>query len=240
MLVDNKFIFISLPRCASTSFLITCVKSGITLKHVNKKVDKEILQIDRNLDNEEMADAIMHGHEKIEDLSSLFNNNLDFISIKRDRHERFISLWKHVIDEVHRIKDFKTYEKFKKLGLDDLLDFRSNDLVGNNIHDLIARILKENNIEYGLLDYIKNMLFILYKPTSYWHNHDPRIKWFDIKDLSVLEDWVSNKIERKFSLEKINSSQHFQCSIDLNEKFIERYNSIYDTFDFPKSKNTII
>ena len=39
MLVDSKFYFISLPRCASTSFLVNCLKQGIPVKHGNFTTD---------------------------------------------------------------------------------------------------------------------------------------------------------------------------------------------------------
>ena len=40
MLVDNKFIYISLPRCASTSFMVSCIKSNIQINYADKKLNE--------------------------------------------------------------------------------------------------------------------------------------------------------------------------------------------------------
>jgi hypothetical protein len=83
-------------------------------------------------------------------------------------------------------------------------------------------------------------LFILWQPTSFWHNNDFRINWFNFDDIYSLEDWVSNKIGKSFKLEKINSSNHTATYLELNEEFIMGYNKMYDTFDLVKTKNSII
>jgi hypothetical protein len=58
--------------------------------------------------------------------------------------------------------------------------------------------------------------------------------------LDKLENWVSNKLELDFKLEKINSSQHFDCNLKLNESFIKKYNEVFDRFDLQKNKITLI
>ena len=203
-------------------------------------MDKQILKVDPNIENEHLADGIMHGHESLCDLENTFGRSFDVISVKRDRHERFISLWKHVIDEAYRINDFDAYEKFKKFTCEDLLSIDSNNLIGDSLLIHIKKLILENNIKSNNMDYIKNMLYILYKPTSHWHNHDSRIKWFDIKKLDELEHWVSDKIGKRFKMEKINSSQHFDSTLVLDDNFVKKYNQIYDRFDMPKNKNTLI
>lgn len=40
MLVENKFLFISLPRCASTSFYISCIKNELDIQHYNDFIDE--------------------------------------------------------------------------------------------------------------------------------------------------------------------------------------------------------
>ena len=69
MLVDNKFIYLSLPRCASTSFLITCLRNNINIKHYNDLYYGRMNETnDLSLDNEKLADQLLHGHEKLVDL----------------------------------------------------------------------------------------------------------------------------------------------------------------------------
>mgnify|MGYP000865735466 CR=1 FL=1 len=77
MLVNNKFLFISLPRCASTSFYISCLRNGFDIKHFDQKfIDSAKDYINLNLDNEKLADKMSHTHEKINNLIEKFGNEL--------------------------------------------------------------------------------------------------------------------------------------------------------------------
>lgn len=40
MLIENKLLFISLPRCASTSFYISCIKNELDIQHYNDFIDE--------------------------------------------------------------------------------------------------------------------------------------------------------------------------------------------------------
>jgi len=241
MLVDKKFIFISLPRCASTSFMITCIKNNVSLNHFQPFLDDQINNIDgwESMNNEELADSLNHGHESIYNLVEKFGDEYPIISIKRNEYERFISLWKHIIDETHRIGQTDIANMFSKLTADDLLDFNSNNLIDNTINSHVQSFFEKYNIPKEAF-YIFNMMRIMFHPLSYWTNNDPRIIWFDISELNKLEDWVSNKIQKPFKLEKINSSQHFECGLKLDDNFVKKYDAIYKIFDKPKLQKTLI
>ena len=239
MLVENKFIFISLPRCASTSFYISCIKNELDIQHYNDFIDIQRNQIKNltEIKSEEIADFLIHGHEPIVDLIDKFGSKLDIISINRNRYERFISLWKHVIDEYHRIGEISEFNKLIKLNVDDILFFNQQNL--NNIDNVVDDFIKLNKLNIKSI-YLKDILKILFRPTSYYHKHHPDIIWFDFNELNKLEEWISEKLNFNFKLERINSSQHFNCNLELNDKFIEKYNNIYDIFDLPrKSKKTL-
>jgi hypothetical protein len=242
MLVDNKFYFISLPRCASTSFMISCLKQDIKIEHFNSSWDIEHQhQIDLvKMTNEEIADNLTHGHESILNLEKKFGNIYDIISIKRDKYDQFISLWKHVLDEIHRVGDIDNYNIFKELTENDILFYTSNDI--NNPED-IDRIfydfMKRLNIKSWHL-YTEIAIKILYPPLSLYHEHYDNIIWFDINNLSELEKWVSNKLNKPFKLEKINSSQHFECALKNTENFRNKYDSIYEKFSDCKKTKTLL
>ena len=89
-------------------------------------------------------------------------------------------------------------------------------------------------------EYIVNILNILITPASYWHNHDKDIIWFDINKLDLLEKWVSEKIEKEFILRQVNSSQHINCSLELDQHFKDKYDSVYNFYDIPKAIKTLI
>jgi len=223
MLVDDKFIFLSIPRTASTSFHFACNRSEINIKDINNTQTTE------------------HKHERLNDLNKKFGNQYDIIAIKRNRHERFISLWKHIIDLSEVNYPIELSDKLKKLNLNDVLFFKNLDLISSESqNNLILHFLEKNGIKSYFDDFIKNILLILIRPTSFWHHNDPRILWFDFNNLKELEEWVSSKTGKPFKMENFNGSNSVECELKLNDEFIERYDSIYDYFDLPKNKKTLI
>lgn len=247
MLVENKFLFVSLPRCASFSFYISCIRSGFKINHFRQKwYDKSAHLIDLSMDNERMADVILHNHEPLSYLTTEFGNDYDVISIKRNRYERFISVWKHTIDmvEMEQVRHQYPIELvniLKKLNLDDILFFKTLDLISHESQELLfIEFCERNGIENYVDAYFINMLQIALRPTSYWHNNNQKIKYFDFGNFTELEEWVSNKTNKPFKMEKSNGSQHFECELKLNDEFIKRYNEIYDFYDIQKNNKTLI
>ncbi len=245
MLVENKFLFISLPRCASTSFYISCLRSEFDIKYLDQKfINKWKSRIDLSMSNEELADYMVHSHESLNGLITKFGNEYDIITIKRNRYERFISLWKHIIDlvEMERIKyPTELVNVLKKLNIDDILFFKDLDLISPTSQMLVIKeFTKRNGIEKYVDDYMENILLILFRPVSYWHNNNKRIKWFEFGNFGELEEWVSNKTGKPFKMEKSNGSQHFECELKLNDEFIKKYNDIYDYYDIQKNNKTLI
>jgi hypothetical protein len=243
MLVDNKFIYINLPRCASTSFVISSYRRNISLNYYTNYVKPFNETIDINLPNEELADALMHPHEPIHQLEEKFGNTFEIISVRRNRHERFISLWKHILDEVNRTGDTHSFEILRNLNENEIFTFTPNEIAIKD-SETTKKVVTEKFInKLGLTEdnpYLTTILSIALTPYSHYHNFDKRIIWFDFNELYKLENWVSNKLEIDFKLEKINSSQHFDCNIKLNENFYKKYNSVFDRFDLQKNNKTIM
>ena len=244
MLVDNKFLYISLPRCASTSFLVSCVKNNINLKHIDDNVDTQISLIDKQLDAEELASTLTHPHECCNALLHEFGNKYDIIAVKRNRHKRFISCWGHILHEILNYDEKDIYEKLKLFNEEQLLEHTSENLNSiESTYEYVYYFLNKHNIiacNESSQKYISNMLRIQFWPMSSWHNNNPNIIWFDFEKLYELENWVSNKLEKPFKLEKTNSSKFIETNLKLTDNFIKKYNEIYDIYDFPKSKKTLL
>ena len=243
MLVHKKFIFISLPRCASTSFMITCLKNKIPIEHLNPNNDNQLINIDEweKMNNEQIADSLIHAHEPLYKLQDKFGTNNPIISIRRNKYDRFLSLWKHIIDELHRIKKIEIADIFSKLTTNDIFDnITPNDIYNSeNRYKIIENFLTKLEITQEE-SYTKNMLDILYTPIVELTNNDPNIIWFDINNLVELENWVSNKLNTDFRMEKINSSKHFNSAIEINDEFKEKYDNLYKEFDLRKINKTLI
>lgn len=240
MLVENKFIYISLPRCASTSFAISCAKNRLNVKTLMNEHEIGYNNIDITLDNEMIADSFRHMHEPIHQLESKFGNNYEIISVKRNRYERFLSLWYHIIDEEKRTGFKENYNKFINMNENDIFfDIKPSDVLYESIEEYAAHfIMKHKLIECD--GYLTNMISLLFLPCSAWHQHHKKIIWFDIDKLYELEEWVSNKLNINFKLEKINSSKHFTGNLKMTDNFIKKYNLIYDRFDLTKKNKTLL
>ena len=240
MLVDNKFIYLNLPRCASTSFHITCMRNNLDIQYYDPILHEKNSFVDMSLSNEDIADRLSHTHEKIVDLKNKFGKDIPVIAVRRNRYERYVSLWKHIIDELYRVGEMGVYEIFKNLTVDELLSYTSQDIVCNDTkYEAIKSFLKRvGSKKHG--PYVTAMVYMQMSPTSHYHNHDPSIIWFDMTNLPEMEKWVSNKLGQEFKLEKVNSSQHFDCNIKIDDYFIEKYNSIYDIYDLPKTTKSLL
>lgn len=253
MLVDGKFIYVNLPRCGSTSFHFSCILHDLELKNMNSNWNDINSKIDfKNIDDKDIMDVIGHGHEQLPLLREKYGYHYPIIAVKRDRHEAFYSLFKHVIFDLKRANALETYEYFKNMTLDELFFFKTEDLTSpeKRLNVINEFLLKNGLIKHGVTtaknmtlysdQYIVNIIDILITPFSHWHNHDSDIIWFDIKDLNSMEIWVSNKIGKPFKLKQVNSSQHIDCELKFDQEFKERYNKIYDFYDLPKKTQTLI
>lgn len=253
MLVDNKFIYISLPRTASTAFYYTCLINNIDVKHTTSEWSSYNSTIDfKNVEKSNLMSSILHGHERLVDLKNIFGNDYPVISVKRNRHERFYSLFRHALFDLNRYGADNIYEHFKNMtNLDELFFYKTEHLISQKSRwDCISEYLISNSLiknKPNLLGKIRtldmysiNILDILLTPTIFWHGNDKNIIWFDFDELYEMENWVSETLQKEFKIEHVNSSKHIKCNLSLDSNFIERYNSIYDYYDNQKINNTII
>jgi hypothetical protein len=244
MLIDNKFFYIPLPRCASTSFFATCVKENIKIETVRDwlSVDTQIKKFNidiNNLNYDTFPQQFRHAHEPLNLMIEKFGNH-ETISVKRNKYDRFISTWNHILHEMHLHEHPYIFRKCLSLKLDDILFYKSENIVDssstqNTINEFISRNSLEKIGEYGI-----NMIMILLKPASDYHHHNKDIIWFDFEKLWELENWVSNKLNRNFKLLKINSSSHYSGCLKLDANFMNKYDSIYEVYDVPKTQKSLI
>jgi hypothetical protein len=241
MLINNKFIYLSLPRCASTSFYISCIRNNFDIKHANSKFDNSHKKIDLNtLTNIELVYNINHFHETIKELNQKFGKEYDVISVKRNRHDRFISYFNHCIGELQRNGIFKISNVLLELNVDDILFYKTEDLISKESRlELVNTFI--NKIGYANYNKrLESLLLPMFSPISVYHNNDPNIIWFDFNNLTELENWVSDKTSSPFKLEVFGSSSNYKSKILNNDYFVKKYNLIYDYYDLFKTSNTLI
>lgn len=242
MLVDGKFIFINIPRCATTSFKLTCERNNIPT--VNANFDLKGLGSDfYNLSVTKEA----HGHEPLNILYEKFGENLPVVAIRRNKYERLYSFWKQIVSMYDKIceilpkeNNIKTREKLRSIKSEDLFFFdekRYSLINEKDVSDLIKVFADRCEIEYdfNLDNYMKGF----YLHPQYLHLDDPRIIWFDFKKLHEFEKWVSSILGLEFKMENINSSQKIECELKLDQDFINHYERVFSRYEKPKKETTL-
>ena len=130
MLIDNKFFYLSLPRCASTAFHYSCILNDVDVQTHNGEWETANADIDfKSIDKSTLMNYIYHGHESIVDLQNKFGVEYPVIAVKRQRHERFYSLYKHVLFDLQRMGFHRIYDVFSKMTLDELFFFTKDDIL---------------------------------------------------------------------------------------------------------------
>ena len=235
MLVDDKFIIILIPRCATTSFVASCQKYNIPTKSGRSNVggyDKLVNFVTKKF---------THFHDDILFLTSKFGDDYPIIAVRRNKYDSFISFWKMILTILDKYYgEVELVKTLSKLKTDDILFFDKNDYNLKNYPygELYEAFFTKNNIEYNkvLFDYLQ----LLYLPQSYWHNFDKRVIWFDFDKLYELEDWVSDKLNMNFKLENINSTKEVISELKKDEHFKERFDYIYSKYEIVKQNKTMI
>jgi hypothetical protein len=245
MLIDNKFLYISLPRCGSTAFHYSCILAGLDIENIDSRVDLDNSKIDfSSIDESKIMNFIEHGHTPLIELQKKFGYELPIVAVKRNNYERFYSLYKHVIFELNRIGFSELSYKFSNFNLDDLFFFNSSDIMTKkNRYNCISNYLLHISPELiynEMYQYIINIIDILLTPLSHWHNHNKNINWFDINEIKKLEEWVSKITNTEFKLRHVNSSSFIETNLKFDDEFIEKYNYVYEYYDSPKSNNSVI
>lgn len=243
MLVDNRFIYINIPRCATTSFKLTCERNNINTEYFNTSIlenKKDIINLSET--------QSLHGHESLSQLYEKFGYSYPVIAVRRNKYDRLYSSWKEIIstyEEMVKLVPNKSYtdtlNKLKTIKCKDIFFFDEKEynlIDAENIHHLIKKFAEKNDIEYDFN--IDNYMRIFYLHPKWLHLDDPRIIWFDFDKLHLLENWVSNILSIDFKLENINTSKHIECELKLDNEFIDYYNEFYSKYEVVKNIKTVI
>jgi hypothetical protein len=234
MLVDNKFISLMIPRCATTSFLHTCQVNEI------KTDDIKTYGFTNLYDHKKGWGT--HYHESLYSLQEKFGYNYPIIGVKRNKIDSFISLWKQTIKTFQQLNEITLYNKLIKLDYNDILFFKESDYNLLNLSDISDLTIEFcTRMDIPLEKKYLPKFNLLFKPQEFYHQNNPNIIWFDFNKLDELEEWVSSKLERDFKLIHLNSSTHIECNLKNDDNFKNKFNSLYGLkYELFKNKKSLI
>jgi len=239
MLVENKFLFLSLPRCISTAFYVSCMKQGVIVNRANDEIDKSNDKL--NLNDVNDLRQLSHAHETVSQLREKFGKEHQIISVRRDKYERFYSFYKkfckELIDNRFDIKMENYFEYFTNISPEIFFDLKGLSLT-SDYSEITTKFKEIHNLdfsEYGnKIQYSYNsLIYFMLKPMSHWTEYESNIKWFDYTDLPSLENWVSKEINKDFRLERVNSSEHkkLKPKMVIDDDFMRLYDKTYGNYD---------
>jgi hypothetical protein len=237
--INNDLIWVSVPRCASTSIEKAILNSSLTINHHKFGTSTKYPQ---------------HTHIELPKLYGNFGK-METVVIKRNYFDRWISALQHVwytyeingIELLVKWEDMNNdfiYEIFTKDYVDSIyLSFVSeNELLKHK--DIVETREFNNSIIYKFaknmpkgIDYTYNPLLMLLSQ-SYWVFNNKCTYEFNIDEIDKFEKFMSNRYKIDFKLDKINKSKPIKNGIIKDEK-LKKW--VFDMFEkrFQK-RNAII
>lgn len=229
MLVNDKFIFIEIPRCASTSFVETCLHSGIKIKNI------------KSYGYETLIENGLRFHTDSNSLQEHFGYHYPIIAIKRDKVASFISFWKHTIKVINEFGFPEVSNAMSKMLWQDIFFFETDDYDFFNNGDLIKFTKTLIERIHPSASKIPLIFFSqLFLPKEWFHRNNPNIQWFDFNNLSELEKWVSKILNKDFKLLKTNESNDVECNLIIDDTFVNKYNELYSKYQNIKTQKSLL
>ena len=206
MLIENKIIFIGVPKCASYSFRTSCFMNNLKAEYVNESVNNSMrLGVSLNY----------HHHDPIEPLENKFGTDYPYIAIKRDPVKRFISGWGYFIQKIVDLFPEKT-DYFLSLDNDYVISFLKNNVNNcdllmnkNTIAKVFDNFLLDHNITMEKDWEWRKASMRLNTMTSQfaYHKNRPFIKFFDITNMGELETYMSETFDIDFKMVRENEAK---------------------------------
>jgi hypothetical protein len=232
MVINDKVVFIPIPKNASWSMEHTCIEYGFDLKYPSKIWENYLKLEDKNTEK--------HLHSTLNDLLERFGTNFEYISIIRDSTDRFISAWKYFIEAMVTSINDTLGEKIKNLGNEFVMNFiKENHLEFCNAYNSLESrqslliklvdklgISKEYPIDKGFVERYCVHIFSFVSQHQWITNNKVKVKQFDFNNLKELEDYMSNKLNVDFKLIHKNKTKLDYCAVTRTPElveFVDRY-----------------
>ena len=241
--INNDLIWVSIPRCASTSIENSLINSSLSIDNYRYGNDKQYPK---------------HIHIRLTDLHNKFGK-METVSIKRNYFDRWISALQYMFlsyensnIELSRkwvdIDNDFIYENFSKDYIESIYSFNINDLNSSNYKETIKlkeilnlNLFKFNNINTKVnfedLD-IQFAPYITLLSRMYWVDNQKCTYEFDITEIDKFEKFISERYDIDFKVEKLNESIPVKSKIIEDDK-LKKW--VFDNFEKRFiSRNTLI
>jgi hypothetical protein len=219
MLIENKFVFVAIPKCATMSFEDACLKNNFTIDYSPYE-----------LFNRGMLNGIKptsHVHVPIIKLREIHKHNYPFVTIVREEIGRFVSAWKHILKIIKHI-DVEFYDVLKNVGNDEFCyhfgnHFKNLKLTKESVVQFLNQFSNKKNHE----KYVIDIFISVFTPMVEWTNNDTTLIKFSFEDeIPQFERWVSEKCGVDFKLSYINDTNGIETKLVKDDFLINFYQTI--------------
>jgi len=225
--INDDLIWLSIPRCASTSIESALMNSTLNCKYPNNYKEK-------------YYDKGMHVHLEVQKLYNFFGIK-ETICINRDWFDRWIAslefMWLSMesigLNPIIKWEDIDNnwlYTNFTKKYIDTIYSINRN--VNKYIDSEMAELKYEysfyfcKNKNQALKDYFFHPAVLLSQNT--WKKNNKCTYEFDFKELDKFEKFITNRYGTEFKLEKLNSYNKLSNKIVKDDRL---KNWVWENFE---------
>jgi len=237
--INNDLIWISVPRCASTSIENAILNSPIQINHHRYRISKVFPK---------------HLHVTLPELYSNFGK-METVVIKRNYFDRWISALQHTwyTYELNGIglsvkwedidNDF-IYKNFSKNYVDSIYSIIGMENDSLKYNDIIKLREVKKSIVYKFAKTVPKNIdntfnpFILLLSQSHWVDNNKCTYEFNIDEIDKFENFMCDRYKIDFKVDIVNKSNPIKNNIIKDEK-LRKW--VFDMFEkrFIKSTNII-
>lgn len=233
MLVDNRFIFLAIPRCATNSFEKTCLSHNLELDY------RPFLLLTKEV--RETSTPTFHSHTKYVDYKTMYGDKYPIITITRNPIDRFISGWKFVLKEID-LTNKSLYRQLSQLGNEEFFRlfskyFKNMKFYENSIYGFASEFTDNFVLTRNLQSKFSTVLL----DNGFWTNNSKDITYYNLEsDIPELEKWVSEECGIDFKMIHMNDTNDITTNLVKNQDFIDFYYSELVPISNQKTVKTLI
>jgi hypothetical protein len=243
MLINNQFVFLPIPRNATTSMYRSLRAWNIPIDFGPKNVNIELK--DNLITNHDTK----HYHFNYNQLTEFFPEK-KFISLYREPSDRFISGIYHFFYKILNDTSLKLKYNFLKFNTDDYIELFKDLMMDMNEYMKMGNFLKFNpffnkyfiNNKFDDNEFIKLKSSMCVFLSQYYYGIQYCDEIIPIENIKILEEKIKI-IKPNFNLIKVNEKNlNLNLNIKKTDALIEFVNEYIDKpfFKIEKKENTIL
>lgn len=216
--INDDLIWISIPKCASTTIENAFLKSNLKIQHYH-------------FDNINKDEKYPHIHTPLDDLYIKFGVKKT-ISIKRNFFDRWLSGMEYFFTKCDE-HNIKTKIKWDDIDNDYIYTQFTNDYIQLINLGFDAKLQNKINSKFVIDEDLSKMNFcvgFMLVSQNYWKNNKKTTYEFDINNLSDFKNFIDLRYNTSLEIGHFNKKKGLKNKIIKDDNF---KNWVYQNFEKP-------